>query len=290
MFLARAFAADLWYCNPRCAPRTMSLARRILTPPRQTVLAYATSWLVHLSALAYLARFADQSPAMLPVEEGGAAIALVASTSAADVERPIEVPAKLFATERLEPRRIQPADTVVEKDQPTVLPQLPIERPPLVQQSELVASLAQRRTPETEIPQPPPPPAPARDSAPPQVAKPTAQPLAEVATDAPQSAMSQQVVGAEVDVLPRKLATNPAPRYPQAAIAAGEQGVVLLLVRVSSAGTVESLRVSQSSGFSRLDAAALETVRGWRFEPARRNGAAVPYEVEVPIRFNLRRS
>lgn len=80
---------------------------------------------------------------------------------------------------------------------------------------------------------------------------------------------------------------NPAPAYPAIARRTGEQGRVLLRVLVSPAGTAESVEVRTSSGSQRLDNAALETVRRWRFVSARQGGEAVAAWVLVPISFTL---
>ena len=81
---------------------------------------------------------------------------------------------------------------------------------------------------------------------------------------------SPTIAGSEVDVQPRKLATNLPPPYPPQAYARGQQGRLLLEVHVTAAGTVESLRVIESSGVPLLDESASETVARWRFEPAQR--------------------
>ncbi|WP_153010929.1 energy transducer TonB, partial [Aquitalea magnusonii] len=57
---------------------------------------------------------------------------------------------------------------------------------------------------------------------------------------------------------------NPAPGYPPASRRNGEEGRVLLRVRVSAAGLAEAVEVYHGSGFSRLDEAAREVVAGWR--------------------------
>ena len=61
----------------------------------------------------------------------------------------------------------------------------------------------------------------------------------------------------------------------------------MLTVAVSAAGAAETVSVARGSGHSMLDRAALEAVRRWRFEPARRAGMAAPGTVSVPIRFRL---
>ncbi|MDP8566686.1 energy transducer TonB [Methylophilus aquaticus] len=80
---------------------------------------------------------------------------------------------------------------------------------------------------------------------------------------------------------------NPAPEYPRLAKRAGEQGRVLLKVLVNADGLPGSVEVSKGSGFERLDNAALEAVKQWRFEPARKGGKAISAYVIVPLSFTL---
>ena len=80
---------------------------------------------------------------------------------------------------------------------------------------------------------------------------------------------------------------NPAPAYPRAARRFGDQGRVLLKVLVSAQGTVSTVRLEASSGYARLDEAALETVRQWRFVPARRGAETIDDWVLVPVVFRL---
>ncbi len=72
------------------------------------------------------------------------------------------------------------------------------------------------------------------------------------------------------------------PVYPASAQAAGQQGVVLLDVQVDPYGNVMNVSILQSSGFSELDAAAVQAVKRWHFAPIS-TGA----HVRVPIRFQL---
>ncbi len=81
---------------------------------------------------------------------------------------------------------------------------------------------------------------------------------------------------------------NPRPWYPRMARRRGMEGRVTLEVTVSPDGRVTAIRVQHSSGFRLLDDAALETVKTWRFLPARRGGSPVSGTVVVPIRFRLR--
>ena len=81
--------------------------------------------------------------------------------------------------------------------------------------------------------------------------------------------------------------SNPAPRYPLIARRNGEQGTVTLRVLVARDGTPERVTVEQTSGSRHLDNAALETVRTWRFAPARKGDEAIEAWVLVPIVFRL---
>jgi periplasmic protein TonB len=80
---------------------------------------------------------------------------------------------------------------------------------------------------------------------------------------------------------------NPPPAYPALSRRVGEQGKVLLRVVVRPDGTPDSVVLRQSSGSARLDEAALEAVRKWRFVPARQGNTPVSAAVIVPIVFSL---
>ncbi len=82
---------------------------------------------------------------------------------------------------------------------------------------------------------------------------------------------------------------NPAPEYPPMARRHGEQGRVLLRVLVGASGDPREIAVKTSSGSERLDRAAQESVRRWRFVPARIGIVAVDAWVIVPIVFALTR-
>lgn len=80
---------------------------------------------------------------------------------------------------------------------------------------------------------------------------------------------------------------NPAPIYPSASRRLAEKGRVVLRVYVSALGRAERVDIRTSSGFERLDRAALDAVGSWRFVPARRGEEAVAAWVLVPISFTL---
>ena len=78
------------------------------------------------------------------------------------------------------------------------------------------------------------------------------------------------------------------PRYPESARRAGVQGITTLRVRVLENGRVDEVLVEQSAGFRDLDLAAMEAVKKWLFEPARRGKEPVSVWVMLPVKFELR--
>lgn len=80
---------------------------------------------------------------------------------------------------------------------------------------------------------------------------------------------------------------NPAPLYPPLSKRMGEQGKVLLRAHVLPSGTADGVEIKRSSGSPRLDNAALEAVRKWRFVPAKQGGQAIAAWVQIPINFSL---
>ncbi len=80
---------------------------------------------------------------------------------------------------------------------------------------------------------------------------------------------------------------NPPPAYPRVSRRMGEQGTVLLRVFINAEGRAEKVEIRTSSGYTRLDEAALETVQRWRYVPGKRAGQAEAMWFNVPIRFVL---
>jgi periplasmic protein TonB len=81
--------------------------------------------------------------------------------------------------------------------------------------------------------------------------------------------------------------SNPPPRYPLIARRNGEEGTVMLKVLVTHDGRPASVSLEATSGSHHLDRAALETVKNWRFAPARQGAQPVKAWVLVPIVFRL---
>lgn len=80
---------------------------------------------------------------------------------------------------------------------------------------------------------------------------------------------------------------NPTPQYPSMSRRLGEQGRVVLNVYILADGTVGEVKIKQSSGFSRLDDAALQAVKKWRYQAARRGQQAIDFWYVQPLSFSL---
>ena len=80
---------------------------------------------------------------------------------------------------------------------------------------------------------------------------------------------------------------NPKPPYPALSKRLGEQGKVVVRVLIGVDGTAQKAEIKQSSGFDRLDQAALGTVLRWRYVPGKRAGIPEAMWFNVPINFVL---
>jgi periplasmic protein TonB len=101
----------------------------------------------------------------------------------------------------------------------------------------------------------------------------------------PVPAQSGPVRVADLDA---KALTIVAPKYPIESRRKREQGTVVLAVTLDPDGTVADLALAKSSGFERLDKAALEAVRRWRWSSTVRDGVAVAVKGTVDIPFILK--
>lgn len=94
-------------------------------------------------------------------------------------------------------------------------------------------------------------------------------------------------IGLNAQTLTALYLRNPKPGYPAASRRLGEQGTVYLRVFITVAGEAKRVELKTTSGFPRLDRAALETVQGWKFVPAKRDEKPIDAWVLVPIKFSL---
>lgn len=155
------------------------------------------------------------------------------------------------------------------------------EAPPPPSKPEVVAPppIVQTPVPPVQTVQTTPDPVPVPSPAPVTVAVPG--PPAPAAPPAPPSIVQGGDLGAQM------VAGKP-PRYPVESRRKHEQGTVVLSLIVGLDGAVESISVAQSSGSARLDTAARDAVKGWRWRPILRSGQPVRVKGVVEIPFILR--
>jgi periplasmic protein TonB len=95
-----------------------------------------------------------------------------------------------------------------------------------------------------------------------------------------------KVAGTQPKTDPRRPPTQP--EYPPSSRRAGEAGTVVLEIYVLENGRAGDVRVKTSSGFPKLDDAALREVkRSWRLIPGTENGKPVPMWVAMAVTFKL---
>lgn len=91
-----------------------------------------------------------------------------------------------------------------------------------------------------------------------------------------------------VDNIDERLVEGSPPKYPLESRRKKEQGTVVLRVVIGTDGKIAQVAVSESSGFERLDKAAIEAVKRWRWQPWTRNGQPVEVRGLIPFPFVLK--
>lgn len=111
--------------------------------------------------------------------------------------------------------------------------------------------------------------------------------------ETPMPASENAIAATEANIAPagetRELRTKSRvdPVYPPSSRRAGEEGTVKLRLQVDERGQPRDIQVAQSSGFERLDQAAIEAVRKWRFIAANSGSQAIAAWTQVSITFRL---
>ena len=80
---------------------------------------------------------------------------------------------------------------------------------------------------------------------------------------------------------------NPKPPYPALSRRLNEQGKTTVRVMIGVDGLPQRAEIAKSSGFDRLDQAALATVMRWRYVPGKRGGVPEAMWFNVPINWVL---
>jgi protein TonB len=119
----------------------------------------------------------------------------------------------------------------------------------------------------------------------PEVATVEAKPIPRTELQPTPAVSLPEVVGLE-DKTPPKFFDNRPPRYPELARQRGWEGTALLRITIDKTGRVTKVEVARSSGYALLDAAAVNAVRTWRGEPARRRGQPLETVELLPVKFS----
>ena len=96
--------------------------------------------------------------------------------------------------------------------------------------------------------------------------------------------LSVPIVVQNVAYVDKKICT---PKYPRVSRKRGERGKVLVRVFINRDGSSEKVEIEQSSGFNRLDKAAMDSAKKCRFVPAKRNGKPVKTLATIPYTFTF---
>jgi periplasmic protein TonB len=124
----------------------------------------------------------------------------------------------------------------------------------------------------TQITEPEPAPAPVAPAAPPAPVAPVARPT--IASSAPKN-----VAHLDCNIIK--------PDYPPLSIRRGETGVASVTFVVGLTGKIQNIQLTKSSGYSRLDDAALDAMRASTCKPYIENGEPVLAKYTKPFDFGL---
>ena len=135
------------------------------------------------------------------------------------------------------------------------------------------------------------------------VAKAPVKPEQEYVETLPEPVMDQaKEAGPVAEALPTQMQMGPvtlsselsvscpkltAPTYPAISRRMGEEGKLVLRVELDESGRIDDAKVINSSGYERLDEAALAAVKSWQCNPSLRNGQPVRAVALQPFNFVL---
>jgi protein TonB len=159
-------------------------------------------------------------------------------------------------------------------------PKMPVPKP----KEELKKKVEEKTTPQ-------PAPAPPKQSSTPQKqAESKSESQAQNAAVAPSSAGGVSGTPIQTDIGKLEVLYQPDADayYPSFSKRSGEQGTVIVRLIIDQAGNVEDIALLQSSSFPRLDRAASEIGRRYRFKPFVVNGSPQRISTNLLIKFNLK--
>ena len=89
------------------------------------------------------------------------------------------------------------------------------------------------------------------------------------------------------DIVPPKELRQPSVQYPPISYDNAEEGTVTLLLAVQPDGSVSDIRIARSSGYQRLDAAAVRSLRQAKFQPATCHGKPIAVRIHQSFIFKI---
>lgn len=218
-------------------------------------------------------------------------------------QQPPVLPAQLVTLDAAEPpRELAPPAPPPRRER-----QIPVRRPEPPKPREVAPAKVEEPAPQPVAPAPatmPTAPAPPNAGPAPTATLPAiSEPAPAPGPPAPAASGSTIVLPPSAPILAAKPSTAPPdgvtrtarplggyqvrPAYPSAPRRLGIQGTTMLRVHVLADGRIGDVLVEHSAGHPDLDQAAMEAVRRWRFEPARRGADAVAMWVLLPVEFRL---
>jgi protein TonB len=243
--------------------------------------------LAHLALLAvFLMRLDFFSGGTVPSKSETLDIIVVDLSSESDTTPPAAPVAESSVTSPPPPTSLKPPTEAQPTREPVTIPVEPATQP--VVEALLVTKEVPLTTP-AESPVRPEPPTPAPKPVATAVNKNIAAPSSSATTSAPQQPAAGVNRDSDLQATPPRLDPaylhNPAPNYPALSKRNRESGTVLLLVNVDPEGNALAVTLHKSSGYERLDQAAIQAVTRWRFVPGMRGQTAISATVIVPISF-----
>lgn len=160
-------------------------------------------------------------------------------------------------------------------------PPSPPKEPAKTPKPEVVKLAPTVQAPQTTVVSPIPPPAISLSVAAPTPA------AAAPAPPAPEPAPAPPLTTVQGGDLGTQMLSGRPPRYPVESRRKHEEGTVVLDITLGMDGRVASIAIARSSGSARLDNAARDAVKSWRWAPTIRNGVAVMVRGVVEIPFVL---
>lgn len=112
-------------------------------------------------------------------------------------------------------------------------------------------------------------------------------PVAETPMPASETAIAATPASSGAVAQELKTSQRVDPTYPPISRRLSEEGTVRLKVLVDERGRPREVQVAKSSGFTRLDEAAIQAVRKWRFVAATDGANAITAWTQVAVTFKL---